>query len=239
MFHYSAVGEEIYPPGCPPFVCGRVGKIAFPFTNDTSPECGLVILHNCGDPFHAKTPNIKLGRNGTLLYDVETIFQANIIQIKDLQLQYVLDSNLCESLKNWTLPSPSSPFISFQQASSNPQLQSVFKCDRTLNISPPIGFNRTNCSNYDIYYSLPRYNLTLTPPKCPIIQLPLNRQYKGNDLFRLLSAEILLEVHVTEDCRQCYMKGGQCKTDNKGKYYCSKGTKVMGIGVMQKCLDKH
>ncbi|KAK7841047.1 leaf rust 10 disease-resistance locus receptor-like protein kinase-like 1.1, partial [Quercus suber] len=211
----------IYPPGCPPFVCGKVGKIHFPFANDTSPDCGLLILHDCGDPRQMKTPKIELERNGTL-YDVETISQANSIQIKDPLLQSVLDSNSCESLKNWTLPSPISPFISFQRVSGN---LTLFKCDRALNITPPTGFDRTNCSIYDIYYS-PHYNLTPSPPKCPIIQLPLNSQNKGsNDLFRLLSAEIILEVRVTRDCRECYIKGGQCKTDNKGKYYCTKGTK--------------
>ena len=221
---YSAEEVEIYPTGCPTFVCGKVGKI------------GLLILHDCGDSHQMKTPKIKLERNGTLLYDVETISQSNTIQIKDPQLQSVLDSNRCESLKNWTLPSPSSPFISFQRV---PRNLTLFKCNRALNIPTPSGFNRTNCSNYDIYYSPPHYNLTLAPPKCPIIQLPLNGQYKSNDLFRLLSAEISLEVRMTEDCRQCYIEGGQCKTDNKGKYYCTKGTKGMGTGIMQKCLDMH
>ena len=149
----------------------------------------------------------------------------------------MLDSNGCESLKNWTLPSPSSPFISFQRVPGN--LTLLFKCNRALNIPPPTGFNRINCSNYDIYYSPPHYNLRFTPPKCPIIQLPLNWKNKNYDLFKLLSAEIFLEMRVSEVCRHCYFKGGQCKTDNKGEYYCSKGTKVMDIGVMQKCLDKH
>ena len=234
---YSVAAEGIYPPGCPPFVCGKVGKIGFPFANDTSPECGLLILHDCGDPHHMKTPKIKVERNGTLLYDVETISQANTIQIKDPQLQSVLDSNGCESLKNWTLPSLSSPFISFQRVPSN--LTLLFKCNRALNIPPPIGFNRTNCSNYDFYYRPPPYNLALSPPKCPIIQLPLHWKNKSNDLFKLLSAEILLEVRVTEDCRECFMKGGQCKTDDKGKYYCTKGSKGMGIGIMQIYLDVH
>ena len=95
---YSAEEVEIYPTGCPTFVCGKVGKI------------GLLILHDCGDSHQMKTPKIKLERNGTLLYDVETVFQANTIQIKDPQLQSLLDSNGCESLKNWTLRSPSSLF---------------------------------------------------------------------------------------------------------------------------------
>nr|POE84435.1 leaf rust 10 disease-resistance locus receptor-like protein kinase-like 1.1 [Quercus suber] len=135
---FSAEGEEIYPPGCPPFVCGKVGKIHFPFANDTSPDCGLLILHDCGDPRQMKTPKIELERNGTL-YDVETISQANSIQIKDPLLQSVLDSNSCESLKNWTLPSPISPFISFQRVSGN---LTLFKCDRALNITPPTGNNK-------------------------------------------------------------------------------------------------
>ena len=53
------------------------------------------------------------------------------------------------------------------------------------------------------------------------------------------SAEILLEVRMTEGCRECYIKGGQCKIDHKEKAYCTKGTKGMGTGIMQKCLDMH
>uniref|UniRef100_A0A7N2LRG2 Wall-associated receptor kinase galacturonan-binding domain-containing protein n=1 Tax=Quercus lobata TaxID=97700 RepID=A0A7N2LRG2_QUELO len=187
---YLAVGEEKYFPGCPPFFCGKVGKIRFPFANDTSPECGLLILHDCGDPHQMKTPKIKLERDGTVLsYDVETISEANIIKIKDRELQSVLDSNSCESLKNWTLPSPSSPFISFQRVQDK---LTLFKCNRALNI----------CR------------------------------------YRLLSAEILLEVRMTEGCRECYIKGGQCKIDHKGKAYCTKGTKgnnrsrVVALGKM-------
>ena len=194
-------------------------------------------LYDCGEgnPTNKTTPKIQLERNGTKLYDVEGISQADTIQIKDQQLKHVLVSNDCESLNNLTLPS--SPFISFQRVPLN--LTLLFKCNRALNIPPPTGFNRTNCSNYDIYYSPPHYNLALSPPKCPIIQLPLNWKNKSNDLFKLLSAEILLEVRVTEDCRECFIKGGQCKTDNKGKYYCTKGTKGMGIGIMQIYLDVH
>ena len=60
----------------------KVGKIAFPFANDTSLECGLLLLHDCRDPHQImKTSKIKLERKETLLYDVETISQANIIQI--------------------------------------------------------------------------------------------------------------------------------------------------------------
>ncbi|KAF3965117.1 hypothetical protein CMV_010673 [Castanea mollissima] len=227
---YSAEEEEIYPPGCQPFVCGKVGKIGFPFANDTSPDCGLLILHDCGDPHHKKTPKIKLEGNGTL-YDVDSISQANTIQIKDPQLQSALR---CESLNNFTLPS--FPFISFQRIMPNKTL-TLFKCNRSLNITPPTGSNRTNCSNYDIYYSPPHYNLTLTPPNCPIIELPLNLQSKSDDLFELLSVEIFIEVRVTEDCHECYIKGGQCKTDNEGKYYCTKGKiiRVLVIGLATGC----
>ncbi len=84
---HSAEDEGIYPPNCPPFVCGKLGKIGFPFANHTSPECGLCILNDWRDPTNKTTPKIQLERNGTKLYDVEGISQADTIQIKDQQLQ--------------------------------------------------------------------------------------------------------------------------------------------------------
>ena len=220
---HSAEEEGIYPPNCPPFRCGKLGKIGFPFANHTSPECGLCILYDCGDPTNKTTPKIQLERNGTKLYDVEGISQADTIQIKDQQLQHVLDSNDCESLNNLTLPS--SPFISFQ---ITPNL-TLFKCNRTLNIPHPIGFNSTNCSNYNIYYSLG--NFTMPPTQCPIIQLPLKwEEHRSNELFRLLSTDIFLQVRVSIDCRNCHVRGGQCQADKNGRFLCSKENKGKGIG---------
>uniref|UniRef100_A0A2N9FAM5 non-specific serine/threonine protein kinase n=1 Tax=Fagus sylvatica TaxID=28930 RepID=A0A2N9FAM5_FAGSY len=45
------------------------------------------------------------------------------------------------------------------------------------------------------------------------------------DLFGLLSADIFLQVRVSFDCRKCFVRGGQCKTDNNGKYFCSNAMK--------------
>jgi hypothetical protein len=227
---HSAEEEGIYPPNCPPFLCGKLGKIGFPFS--TSPECGLCILYDCGNltnkgSFYDTVPKIQLERNGTL-YDIESISQADTIKIKDQQLQHMLDSRDCESLNNFTLPS--SPFISFQ---ITPNL-TLFKCNRTLNVPHPIGFNTTNCSNYNIYYSHLRDNSTMPPTQCPIIQLPLNWETQSNELFGMLSADIFLQVRVSFDCRKCFVRGGQCKTDNSGKYYCSNAMKGIGIGIIQK-----
>ena len=80
---HSAEDEGIYPPNCPPFVCGKLGKIGFPFADHTRPECGLCILYDCGEgnPTNKTTPKIQLERNGTKLYDVEGISQADTIKI--------------------------------------------------------------------------------------------------------------------------------------------------------------
>ncbi|KAK3189311.1 hypothetical protein Dsin_028872 [Dipteronia sinensis] len=35
---------------CQPFACGDLGKITFPFSNETHPECGLLRVDNCNEP---------------------------------------------------------------------------------------------------------------------------------------------------------------------------------------------
>jgi hypothetical protein len=76
----------------------------------------------------------------------------------------------------------------------------------------------------------------MSPPQCPMIQLPLIWETQSNELFGLLSADMFLQVRVSIDCHKCFVRGGQCKTDNNGKYYCTKG---IGIGIIQKYLDMH
>ena len=201
-------------------------KIGFPFADHTRPECGLCILYDCGEgnPTNKTTPKIQLERNGTKLYEVESISQADTIKIKDQQLQHVLDSRNCESLNNLTLPS--SPFIFFQITPN----RTMFKCNRTIPL--PKDFYGTNCSNSNIYYS--RDNFTMSPSQCPIIQLPFDLEKQSNELYGFLSSDKFLQVRVSIDCRKCFVRGGQCKTGNNGKYYCTKG---IGIGIIQKYLD--
>jgi len=62
---------------CPPFNCGKLGEIRFPFTNNTSPEiCGPYVVDGCNDD----SQRIQLVRGGKW-FELHTISQANTISI--------------------------------------------------------------------------------------------------------------------------------------------------------------
>jgi hypothetical protein len=68
--------EEVrYTKNCPPFQCGHLGMIGFPFTKKENPECGVIIV-DCGDPYSM----IQL-EDGGRRYEVKNI--SNTIRISD------------------------------------------------------------------------------------------------------------------------------------------------------------
>ncbi|KAJ4835942.1 hypothetical protein Tsubulata_045511, partial [Turnera subulata] len=85
---------------CPPFYCGNLGEIKFPFPNSTRPEyCSPFVIDDC-NKVH---PNIQLEKAGRW-YELENISQANTLLIVDrvpeaIELQFIRLHPLVSKLK--------------------------------------------------------------------------------------------------------------------------------------------
>ncbi|KAF7808853.1 LEAF RUST 10 DISEASE-RESISTANCE LOCUS RECEPTOR-LIKE PROTEIN KINASE-like 1.1 [Senna tora] len=95
---------------------------------------------------------------------------------------------------------------------------------------PKFHFSRYNCPGFDLYFDDPhRKNDTTdhkSPPTslsaCSVIQLPLNTQpnasstFNASDPFTFLTAEIRIEVALSEPCYVCYyLRGGRCRLEGE------------------------
>jgi hypothetical protein len=209
-----------YPSNCPPFCCGKLGSIEFPFSDNIHPDCGFCIV-NCDEI----SPTIQLGIDGRS-YDVIKISQSNTtISVKDQVFQEHLNLRRCELLSNLTFPKSTS--ISFEITTPN---QTLFKCKHTLNFTTPRNFKNKSCGDYNIYYSQSNNTSPSFPSECSIIQLTKKRSPLEVDLFALLTVDFDLEVHVSDDCISCYHSNGQC-LQNKGKFYCATATATAEKGM--------
>ncbi|KAJ7943124.1 Receptor-like protein kinase [Quillaja saponaria] len=210
--------------GCPPsFNCGNLGHIRFPFTSASRPECGLCVIYGCEHPdAFTQIQLVEQGRK----FPTGSITQDNSVMIQDDILKLKLDSSNCETLRhNLSLP-PSSPLVSFHIKYNI----TLFSCNRTLKINAPGYFKNTSCHDYDIYYRLAGDNSTKFPSSltgCSSCQLPLkvipySSIDASSDPFSVLAADFLIEVKLSDKCGTCYYsKGGQCRVDSKGKFYCA------------------
>ncbi|XP_012075735.1 LEAF RUST 10 DISEASE-RESISTANCE LOCUS RECEPTOR-LIKE PROTEIN KINASE-like 1.1 isoform X2 [Jatropha curcas] len=229
---HSAEEEEMkHRPDCPPFFCGKLGEIKFPFSKTTGPpNCGLLKINGCDSYIQ----NIQL-ENGGKWFEVTDISQAGDISIHDQALADLLHSHNCETFKNLSLPR--FPFVSFEIKNN----LSLFKCEQKLGHPYQLEYT-TGCNNSHIYY--PRQNQTLpsVPPQCSLIQLPGNQNGNRSNIFTLLTANFFLQVHVHKTCQRCYARGEVCKTNREEHFYCAKvkegnnklGLKLglgLGIGV--------
>ncbi|GMY18409.1 LEAF RUST 10 DISEASE-RESISTANCE LOCUS RECEPTOR-LIKE PROTEIN KINASE-like 1.1 isoform X1 [Fagus crenata] len=221
---HSAEGENRILPNCSSsFQCGKFGMIGFPFTNITHLHCGLLAV-NCD----RTPPTIQLGwgwSGGP--YEVINISYTNTTQsttrIKYLSLWDHWKAGKCEYLTNLTFPS--SPSISYEITSPN---QTLFICIHTLDITSAKNFKNMSCRDYNIYYSHSNDSSPSSLSECSTIQIPQKeqpdeekREHPDEDeLFSLLSDEVDLEVHVSDACRSCHGRGGQCELDEKRKFYC-------------------
>ena len=216
---HSAEEEKSKPLNCSSsFQCGKFGIIGFPFTNSKHPFCRGLLPVNCdGTP-----PTIELEWGGRQ-YEVINISYTNTTQstrIKDLVLSDNLNAQKCEFLTNLTFPN--SPSISYEITSPK---QTLFKCNRTPNITSPENFKNITCGDYNIYYSHSNNTTPSSLSKCSIIQLPQNERPDKDELFSLFSAEFDLKVHVSHACGSCHGSGGRCDHGHEGKFECKNGEK--------------
>ena len=107
---------------------------------------------------------------------------------------------------------------------------SLFRCKRSLHVSPPTGMlNYTKCPDYDLYYKhiitaddVSRSSLAA----CTEVQLPIKDVPDAINPFTFVTADIIIRVDLTDECADCnYRHGGQCKLDSTEKFCCANGIK--------------
>ncbi|XP_044493468.1 LEAF RUST 10 DISEASE-RESISTANCE LOCUS RECEPTOR-LIKE PROTEIN KINASE-like 1.1 isoform X2 [Mangifera indica] len=220
-----AQDERKINPKCPPFSCGLLGEIGFPFSNRTHPECGLCIVDDCDKTFQ----KIQLWNHGPQFY-VLSISQDNMVTLRDQEHPNQLDGHDCGSLKRLSIPI--SPFLSFEI----PYNQNVFQCPLTYNKPKDFGWACNDSKHLFLYY-LPTAKLPDLLPQCLHIPFSVNKTRQSVEYVNLSTYAFALGVNVTKECLSCYKEGGQCQTDGEGKFNCSvtartgKGNLAMKLGL--------
>ncbi|CAJ2630671.1 unnamed protein product [Trifolium pratense] len=223
-----------YQGDCPPsFRCGYLGNISFPFTTTEHPDCGLLPIHNCHDQLTPKL--IQLQNKGTF-------FQVGIVNplefhsrgssptctfvFRDDKLYKLLQTKSCEAFRySYTLPSTSG-FASFRIKTN----ATLFVCNHTLHVHPPTYMhmhNYTKCRQYDLFYQpyIIADNVFRSAfTDCTNVHLPIKDVADGEDPFTFVTADISIEVKITEECAYCHFKQrGQCQLDSNRGFYCANG----------------
>ncbi|XP_054776074.1 LEAF RUST 10 DISEASE-RESISTANCE LOCUS RECEPTOR-LIKE PROTEIN KINASE-like 2.1 [Prosopis cineraria] len=210
---------------CPrSFNCGALGRLRFPFTKPELPNCGLMVVHNCDDSNPSSNKMIELKKNGTPFLQLNGVFlQQNGITVFDQDLHDRLESNgSCEAFNNNISIPARSPLISFDIRYNT----TLFKCNHKLNVSTPSGFIKNSCAGFDIYH----YSVLsdLSPHQkslfsaCLTLVLPKKDLPDSSDLQSFLSAQMTLEVRISDACDKCYNdEGGWCQLDSNKYFYCN------------------
>ncbi|KAI9169823.1 hypothetical protein LWI28_018173 [Acer negundo] len=258
-------------PKCPSLPCGILGNISFPFTSRRHPECGLLMVDDCSEPYPQK---IQLGKDGPSFYITE-IKQDNSLVLRDQVDPEHTDK--CGLFQNFTLSS--SPFYSFELPfkstircngthysnlwnfkllCNDSNNSSIYYNQTTHDLTPtPAGCNESNNSticynqtthdlpptparcnesyNSSIYYNQTNHDLPPTPAGCSVIQSQVTEIPKQVVFSNIYTGWFYFQVNVTEECYDCYWRGGQCQTDSNGNFKCT-GTKtgsVQGRSIIQ------
>ncbi|KAK4263844.1 hypothetical protein QN277_029207 [Acacia crassicarpa] len=208
---------------CPrSFNCRELGSLQFPFTKPELPDCGLMVVHNCDDSNPNSNRTIELEKNGRPFLELNGVYpQQNMITVFDQDLHYRLQSTgSCDAFKNHISIPANSPLISFDIKYNI----TVFKCHHNLTVSTPAGFIKHPCANFDIYhYSLLR---DLQPDQksnfssCSTLVLPKKDLADSTDLQSFLSAQMTLDVRLSEACDKCHNSRGQCQPDRNKNFFC-------------------
>ncbi|KAL2948072.1 hypothetical protein AAZX31_20G106200 [Glycine max] len=209
------------------FNCGNLGTLLYPFTKAEQPDCGLLAVHDCDNP-HQHRKMIQLEKNGKRIV-LTGVARQNAISILDEDFHKRLQQNPCGTLKNnYSLPSSFSSLYSIHIKFN----VTLFKCKQSLKMKPPTHYFNHPCPeyDYDIYYdSLPTPNSKEAHSlfsSCSVIQISTKDLTDTNDILSFVSAEMVLQVVLSNDCDQCYNRwGGQCRLDANQEFYCEKAPK--------------
>ncbi|KAK4715445.1 hypothetical protein R3W88_013783 [Solanum pinnatisectum] len=238
---------------CPKSVsCGNFTDLSFPFSLSTQPDCGIMSMSGCdAKPY----PRIQLVPGGEWYYALEiegVTYNAykkwqwvNGIDLSDSILESYLANRSCKSFER-NLSFPDTPSISFGVFNNI----TLFKCMNASTNEEIGGYFRRyekylNCDGFNLYYHKPRtdhrnYSIPVDeddlPANCSIIRLPLKYIPTSvpvpSDLFELLSSNFTLDWEVSKDCSTCINREGQCQSDSKNDFFCSKAKVFTCIGVV-------
>ncbi|XP_059316917.1 LEAF RUST 10 DISEASE-RESISTANCE LOCUS RECEPTOR-LIKE PROTEIN KINASE-like 1.1 isoform X2 [Lycium ferocissimum] len=217
---------------CPKeFNCGRLGNMSYPFSEFKKPHCGLSKI-DCNNTL--QHPKVEL--EGVSYNAYKKWLWVNGIDLSDSILEGYLANRSCKSFER-NLSFPNTPSVSFGVYNNI----TLFKC---MNVSEEISDyfrryeNYSNCDGFSIYYHKPgtdgRHNIPADlPANCLIIRLPLKYLSSSepipNDLFDLLTSNFTLDWEVSKDCSKCIYREGQCQSDSKNDFFCSKAKRNLGL----------
>ncbi|KAL3336780.1 hypothetical protein AABB24_029449 [Solanum stoloniferum] len=239
MFHVVMFNlVEVESKSCPKeFNCGRLGSMSYPFSEFNKPYCGLSKI-DCNNTF--QYPKIEI--EGVTYNAYKKWLWVNGIDLSDSILEGYLANRSCKSFER-NLSFPNTPSVSFGVFNNI----TLFKCmnaSTSTSSNEEIGgyFRRyekyLNCDGFNLYYHKPRtdhrnYSIPVDeddlPANCSIIRLPLKYIPTSvpvpSDLFELLSSNFTLDWEVSKDCSKCFYREGQCQSDSKNNFFCSKAAK--------------
>lgn len=207
-------------PRCPRFRCGFLGNIGFPFSNRTHRECGLLVVDNCTEP----VPSIQLGKQRQW-FNIKGISQDNTLELRDKNSEEEFHKCSRKSLKNLALPI--CPLLSFNV----PHQQAAFECP--LNYTIPKNFTSL-CNNSQYSVILYRGPINCFPgslPGCSQVKFQVKNTKTSIEYSNLFTGFFWVEVNVTDECYDCFLAGGQCKTDSNGNFTCSVAGRTNSSGI--------
>lgn len=205
-------------PECPPFECGTLGLIRFPFNNESLLNCGLYTVKNCSA--HAQ-PKIQLKREGGLWFDVVGISQANVIHINDTELKRQISSRNCSILNDLALTT--SPVSSL----STDDNVTIYNCTENPKDALPLFISSFTCPGYYTYLN---FN---TSPSCTTSKSRLSvpvRPVDANNSYVEFTGDFQLQVTVSSECHNCFNRKGECLI-NQNKFDCKGGKAERRKGI--------
>ncbi|KAI9168961.1 hypothetical protein LWI28_004543 [Acer negundo] len=231
-----SLSEQDPNPRCPPFHCGSLGYIGFPFSNRTHPECGLFVVDNCTELFDQK---IHLVKTESSFY-VKEISQDNTLSLLEHPFSESFGINhSCKSFRNVTLPR--SPFFSFNITFKLP----LFNCPHTHDSIPKNFSLLCNYSTHSVIYDKDFFNFNLSnyhnwpnirkpspSAQCSVIHPPVTKTQNHLVFHDMFTGWFFLQMNVTRECYECHWRGGQCESDSKGNFYCSNPDPEPGFGIV-------
>ena len=209
---------------CPKsFRRGNLGILSFPFTSTKNNKCGLFFINGCDSEssrlcFSPEQPD--LGR-GEYQFVGKNNLSTNEFTIYEGSRQRSLKDKNCNNFQNLSLSqssfvsfsfSPNITFFTCWNATIDPNVQDYFHNHH---------YNTSCQAPPTVYYSTQYVpNNSSVPAMCSMVQLPAKSNSVTRELFDMLSAEFTLKWNVSQECYDCYGRGGQCVSDNSNKFKC-------------------